>query len=177
VPGRLVLAPPRALLLDGRRYALADFTPVLSILPYEDFETPFLLALMPRRAADRLARRLLDPDDPLDTPDVREIARAVVLAATGWPWYCAGRLAGTVVQHASQITGALALRGIDLAATCRRNPALALNAVYALMIEHADDRRRLQLDAELERPPAGETPQGSTVEEEGQMFLRALAQG
>jgi hypothetical protein len=173
-----VFATPAAFALDNEVYRLRrDWTPVLSVLPYQGWPTPFVAAMLAPKPLARLSERLYDPDDPLDTPDVEEVAQALVAAATGWPWYSAARLAGWAVGDWPLAAGLLRMRGVHLAKIVRSEPALALNTVYALLVDHADEKKRMQLDAELDVPPPGAAPQGWTAEQEGEMFLAALERG
>lgn len=150
---------------------------VLSVLPYQHWQIAFLAACVNGADAEHLIGRLLEQDDPLDTGDVERLAEELVQAATGWPWYAAARLAGWVVSEWSQASGALRLRGVDVGRMVRAQPALALNATYALLVEHADAKARLGLDAELMRPPPGVAPKQGSVDEDAALFLRAMREG
>lgn len=175
---RPVLRPPGRLTLDDRPYRVRNWRAVVTCLPYSDWQTPFLLTTLRARDAEALAVRLYDPDDPFDTPDAAGIAEQLVSAATGWPWYSAQRLAGTAVADWATISGLLAAEaGLDLAELVARRPATALNAVYALLVRNVEPVRRMQIVAELDAPPPGQRPQGWTDEEEGALFLKAMAEG
>lgn len=170
---------PAGFELDGVTYRVTDWTPVLSQLPYAGrWHLRFLADALAPADAEVLTARLLDPADPLDLPDIEQIVHQLVGAATGWPWYAARKLAGAALVDWPTVHGMLLYRGVDLAELVVARPAAALNAVYYLLARYADERRRVQLDADLDAPPPGaepEAPEGWSAEEEGALFMAALA--
>lgn len=173
--------PPRAFELDGDRYALAGgcWAATWPLLPgYEDELWPLLWlqgALEPG-SWEALAARCMDVADPLDMPDLARVVQQLLEAGYGRPWWSACRLAAAALSRWDEVDGRLALRGVDLLGLIGREPSRAVNVVYALLIEHADERRRREIDGELERPPPGADPAASwSADAEGSAFMAAMA--
>lgn len=174
--------PPRRYVIDGEAYELTgSWWPLVDGLSgVVGWRLTLLLDLTHPDDGAALLERLTDPDDPLAPSDLDEVVDALVLQATGRPWWVAGRLLASAVAQWAELDGKLTGRGVDLAALIDRRPDRACNVVYAWLIEGADRKERDKFDAKLTRPPAGELrrPSARTREwmeaEEAAAFAAAL---
>lgn len=108
---------------------------------------------------DTLAGRLFDAayddeDDLFSTglEEARvEVARTVLAAAAGVPWWIAGRLAVEAVTWTG-VGGELVLRGVDY----ERAPlAAVLAAAYRVIVSSTDQKQLPKILTKIEAPPPG----------------------
>jgi hypothetical protein len=181
VPGEVEAAlagPPRSFVLDGEVYELTGrWSPLLTHLPAAEWQVPLLYDLLHPDDADALADRLSDDADTLTLTTLRQVAARLVEAACGRKPWVAQRLLVTASQRWGLLEGVLTLRGVDLLTLVDTAPGRACNAVYAWLIEGADDKERTKLDSQLFRPPPGEDLDAVPLwspEEEGSAFMAAM---
>lgn len=176
--------PPRSYVLDGEVYELTgSWWPLTEHLGTgERWQLGLLLDITHPEDAGALYERLVDPRDDLTAAVLAPVADALVLAATGEPWWVAGRLLATAAESWAELDGTLLGRGLDLAEVIDAAPARACNLVYAWLIEGADEKGRAKIDHKLRLPPpemlAAPTPQAAEwfAEDEGAAFAAAMGE-
>lgn len=103
---------------------------------------------------DVLARRLASPRDGFGLAQARQLARGMVEAVTGYPFYTASSLAATAVSSWTELDGVAAYRGFDpWSAPAARTLALVH---HCLMIGCKDDVGRAYMAYQLAGPEAEE---------------------
>jgi len=180
VAGLPGLRPPRELILDGETYRLVDWSTAVDVLPafeHQAWPLALLANVLDSRSSTRLLARCVDETDPLDLPDLHNIAARLVEVTFGQPYWVAGRLLGMAVTEWSRVDGVLLLRGVDLAALLESSPARAVSVLMALALEGRDDSDRHRIEFELRQPPATAPAEAElwTAEDEGASFLAAMA--
>lgn len=96
--------------------------------------------------------RMLDAAESgaFETADILPLARAVLAAAGGRPWWEVQRLCNVAVAGDGRLLGALVLNGADPA---RLSLAAFCAAVWARLTENLDATGMMKAEAELQIPP------------------------
>lgn len=176
--------PPRRYMLDGDVYELTGrWSPLLDHLGAELWHLPLLLDLTHREDAEALRCRIGDPDDDLETGDIRRISETLVLLATGQPWWVAQRLLLGAAANMLQIDGDLSREGTDLPAWIEQQPARAVNVIYSWMTKGAEEKEIMKFNNRLFLPPPGALDDDAAdelldqqAEAEGSAFMAAMGQ-
>lgn len=175
--------PPRSYVLDGEVYELTgSWWPLMEHLPAEGWHLALLMDITHRADTEALYERLVDPADDLTSAALVPVAEALVLAATGEPWWIAGRLLATADHFWAELDGLLLRAGVDLAELIDTRPARACSVVYAWLVEGADDKGRAKIDHKLRQPPrqmlTDPSPQAAQwfAEDEGAAFTAAMGE-
>lgn len=133
--------------LAGRTYPIPALPAADWLLP---ITTGTWLDIVPGLLTDPTAVDDLLLDGELTYAECKRAAQGAVGAASGMAWWTALRLARAATD--SWISGELTLRGVDP----HRWPLAAyLAAAYRAATEHLEPGKRMSLDMELDRPPAG----------------------
>lgn len=115
--------------------------------------------MLKNRDAQWLTGLLADPDNTLDTGDLRKMYEAVVLHVTGMPWWAAVRLANSTAIMWTLIDSVALTKNVDLLSIPIRR---ALAVVYTLALESCkEDKDRAILDNDIFRAPEGVAPSWS----------------
>jgi hypothetical protein len=93
-----------------------------------------------------------------DSGELIEATREMVSEAAGRPWWEVDRLVRSAlhVDVRAVVLGKLGMRGLDPG---RISLGLFCDAVYALLIENADQGQRMRIDMELRQPPPDASPE------------------
>lgn len=108
----------------------------------------------------------------LDHEEIRAAARAAITAASGMKWWTAQRLA--YASLSTWVGGELLLRGVDPE---RVSLGGYLAAAYRAVTRTADEKQRLRIDSDLERPPLGVSPEEWFDEDEAAARFEAAMAG
>jgi hypothetical protein len=175
--------PPRSFLLDGDLYAFSgSWSPLMDHLPNASWRLPLLLDVIEEPDAAVLRERLHDMDDPLNVAGLVPVAEKVVIAATGQPWWVAGKLLMWARDHWAELDGVMTMRGLDMAALIDREPGRACNVVYAHLVDGATKKDRDQFEHSLRQPPVSADPESAAAmdewfaADEGAAFTAAMGQ-
>jgi hypothetical protein len=175
--------PPAGFNLDGQVYPLnRRWGPLLRFLPA--FEKPLwpiavVAAAVEPYAWPQLEVRMFDRGDGFDLRHLHAIAAGLVEAATGRPYYVAGRLLGWAINEWGAVDGELTLAGVNLPVLFDTAPARAVSVLEHLVMRGADDKQRFELEAALTVPPRITYAEAAlwTADDEGSSFLAAIASG
>lgn len=112
--------------------------------------------------------RMLDAAETgqFEAADVLPLARAVLAAAGGRPWWEVQRLCNVAVSGDGRLLGALVLHGADPA---RLSLAAFCAAVWARLTENQDATGIMKAEAELQIPPPEVTAQEMAAAEQRSM--------
>lgn len=135
------------------------------------------LSYLPGLLLDEDRDRLMDAIEEGDV-SIAEIVEAnqdVIAAVSGWSWWSAGRLIGTLLAQWETVGGLLVLAGVD---PQTRSLGTVLSALYAKVCTEVDKETRNKWVSTIVTPPA-ELMTGDTWDEEAAhtALLAMMAQG
>lgn len=122
---------------------------------------------------DRLMDAIEDGDVTID--EIVQANRDVIETVSGWPWFSAGRLIGTLLAQWETVGGLLVLAGVDPES---RSLGTVLSALYAKVCTEVDKETRSKWVSTIVTPPA-ELMTGDKWDEEAAhaALLAMMAQG
>lgn len=117
-----------------------------------------------------LLARMVDPEDTVGDDDLAALLRGTVTAGTGRPFRAVASLTVAAARHWRTLRGRLALAGVT--DPLRQLPDLhaLLDAVEALLLEHADADAVNKHMTALYRPDPSEKPRNFTADDQLDAF-------
>ena len=162
--------------LGGREYTVRPLYAAewLAVLLEDPFD---LSSVLPGMLTEDDQSALIDATwaGKVSDQELEEVSLEIISAATGRDWWWAMHLLWAAAGSWMVVYGRMVSQGID---PTRVPIGAFLDAMYATCIQHMDKEQRSAFDRDLEKPPAGVTPEQAIDEDaEAASFLGMLNQG